>query len=293
MKLTRFEELLREVQKLGASQVIVNLIKTLESGLEDLDPEDIVFGEHGLFLVDERGILTRVIVHIVDKPIDRFFPDETKNAIRNDDFDDSYVVKRVHKYHLVNCSTLKQAESGGWRDKYKMSQRRDGRFFYRFISDNKVYKINEDQLLEVCANCLKEINNKHKSNIIYTKMNFKPEIFFSDEFRDKWINDVSFGMATGSIPNLYQQDWKEISKKYKEKINYQCEGSGCKYPDLSKPDMRKYLHTHHLNMDKANNNYSNLEALCLACHADQPGHEHMKNKHYRDYLKLIKKLRRE
>ena len=73
MKITKFKYLLLEVNKLGASQAVADLSKILESGAADADPSDIVFGEHGLFYVSELGIITRVIVHIVDKSINGLF----------------------------------------------------------------------------------------------------------------------------------------------------------------------------------------------------------------------------
>lgn len=288
MKLTRFDKLLREVEKLGASQVVANLIKSLSSGHADIDPDDIVFGEHGLFLVDENGCLTRVIVHIVDIRVDtHYFPKPAKLALDNDEFHDDALIKKAHKYHLLNCQTLRQASNQGWRDKYKMSQKKDGTFYYRFLAGDKVYKENNDQVLQVCGYCLNELNKKHESSIQYKKSNFLPEIFFSEEFRNNWLNDSDYKVDTKSVPNVYQQDWKEISSKYKNKVNYQCEGDGCRYSDLSSSNMRKYLHCHHVNMEKSDNNYSNLKALCLACHAEQPNHGHMKNNEYTKYVSMI------
>ena len=30
-------------------------------------------------------------------------------------------------------------------------------------------------------------------------------------------------------------------------------------------------------MDKSNNRYANLEALCIKCHSEQPGHSQLNN----------------
>ena len=37
------------------------------------------------------------------------------------------------------------------------------------------------------------------------------------------------------------------------------------------------LRTLNKNMDKSNNRYANLEALCIKCHSEQPGHSQLNN----------------
>lgn len=292
-QLTRFESLLVEVRKLGADKLIKEIARDLETGLLDANPEDIVYGENGLYYVDQRGVLARVIVHIVDKRIDsRYFPDVARKAIDNDNFDDDLVVKKSHKFHVLNCTTLQTAERDGWRDKYKMTQNRDGTFYYRFITKEKVYKENRHQKLLVCSNCLRELNKKYKGQDSFLVDNFSMDKFFSAEYMQHWQKPEDYTLDVESVPNIYQKDWSEISRKFKEKKNYQCEGENCRYRDLSKPELRQYLHCHHRNMDKSNNNFSNLMALCIACHAEQPNHEHMKGAEYKSYIKLVDNLLR-
>ncbi len=278
--------MLREVSKIGADQAVENLSKNLKLGIVDADPENIVFGQNGLFYVDDKGILTRVIVHIVDKPLDHF-EHSAKRAVEQGEFSNPEVLETAHRYHLLNCRTLRQAKKEGWRDKYKMNQNTSGNFYYRFIRHNKVFRENNNQKLHPCFHCLEQINSKHKSKLRFSRSNFSPEIFFSEEFRENWLIDSNYVKATQSVPNCYQQDWDAISNKYKEKTGFQCEEANCRYPDLSDLSMRKYLHCHHLNMDKTNNNFSNLKALCLECHANQPNHSHMKNKTYHEYCQII------
>jgi len=289
LKITRFSLLLREVSKLGATQAIATLSKQLESGHQDVDPNDLVFGEHGLFYLDDSGIVTRIIVHIVDKSVDHF-EYHNKVAIESGDYENPDVVEKVHRYHLLNCATLRRAKSEGWRDRYKMTQKRTGKFFYRFLRDKDVFKTNENQPLHVCFHCLNGINEKHDSNTRFTRSNFSPDVFFSEEFRNHWLVDSGYQVDSETVPNCYQQDWDKISARYKQKVKYQCEGAGCRFPSLSDASMRQYLHCHHVNMDKSDNNFSNLKALCLECHAKQPNHAHMKNKNYRQYIHLVNQI---
>jgi len=200
-------------------------------------------------------------------------------------FDDISLIKKLHKYHLVKCSTIETAESGNWRNKYKMSRRIAGDFYYRFIEGNKVMKVNEHQVLQPCMNCIKEINNFQDANFNFTRSSFNLSIFFDHaSYKPRALSKTS--LACDSVPSIYQSDWSEISRCYKHLKKYQCEGERCPSTDLS--NNKQFLHTHHVNMDKSNNGYSNLKALCLYCHANQPNHAHMKStEEYKEYTRMI------
>lgn len=62
----------------------------------------------------------------------------------------------------------------------------------------------------------------------------------------------------------YTRDWDEISRNYREKHEYTCEKCGLKIDDLFD---RQYIHCHHKDANKLNNNVSNLQCLCLRCHS--------------------------
>ena len=51
--------------------------------------------------------------------------------------------------------------------------------------------------------------------------------------------------------------------------------------------IRQYLHTHHMDGVKSNNNFSTLKCLCINCHEKQPGHEHLR--FHPDYKRFIDK----
>ena len=69
----------------------------------------------------------------------------------------------------------------------------------------------------------------------------------------------------------YVKDWDNISKSIREKHNYTCEICGLKIEDDYD---KQYIHVHHLNGDKLNNNESNLKCLCLYCHAHTDEHHY-------------------
>ena len=146
---------------------------------------------------------------------------------------------------------------------------------------------NEEQVLELCGNCLKEINDLGLYGKKYTTANFKLENFFSEGFKKHWMPDDGLVRDRDSRANVYSNDWDLISKKYRELVNYQCEEINCEKSDLSDPKRHKYLHCHHVDFNKSNNNYSNLKALCIRCHAEQPNHNHLKNlSDYTNYINM-------
>ena len=290
MKFTRFDKLELAIRELGGSKVSAEFVKALSLGELDANPEDLISGDAGIYYLSPEGALTRVIIHIVDKDIrGPYFNAKLRQLIYNGQFDDDALVEQLHKFHLVRCRTIESAETGGWRDRYKMSNRRDGRFYYRFISDSDVYKELVDQRLYICMNCLHRIADAGVIPHGMQKQQFVPKIFFEYTDADEMVGIGEYGeYGSQSVPNKYAKDWPLIAKSLKKKKGFQCEGLDCPHRDLSAPAMRKYLHAHHKDLDKSNNDFSNLEALCVYCHANEPNHSHMKGtRQYREYCDSI------
>ena len=93
-----------------------------------------------------------------------------------------------------------------------------------------------------------------------------------------------------SIPELiphpfdYQAEWwKVLSKWYRDQKNWRCEE--CK---ISLINDRYYLHTHHI-WGTQYNEPKDLKALCLGCHAEQPGRHHHMLRKTEDYKHFMKK----
>lgn len=69
----------------------------------------------------------------------------------------------------------------------------------------------------------------------------------------------------------YPRNWRSIAQACKERADWSCVRCGvC----LADPGVRHLLHAHHCDADPSNNARSNLAALCVACHAEQPGAGH-------------------
>ena len=284
MEITKFNKLRLAVAALGAEPAVAELEKRLRSSGVDIEKSSTVVTSNGIYHIDKSGLLTRVIVHIVDKVVNDRYSDKLPTLVAQHQFESDELVKEINKFHVMNCHTIESAVKDGWSDRYKGSRRTDGRFFYRFLKDNQVIAEQNNQKLNICKNCLKLIARKTGKKMSVDSFDLNS---FFDIHSD--LNNLNQNVQSelACAPNVYQDDWPEISKQYKAINNYQCQGPDCSHPDLSDPGYQKYLHTHHKSFDKTNNQISNLQALCIKCHAEQPNHEQVKvNPDYMEYLRL-------
>lgn len=280
MDFTSFDKLRLSIKKLGASPVVANLDKSLTGIGVSVDDhaDNLVIGEDGIYYVDPSGVLTKAVIHIVDKNVSGRYGGDLEARLGSKQFDDDAVIKDLHKYHLMKCAAIERAEAEGWRkERYFLSRSQDGYFYYRFLKNNDVLLTRDKatrQRLYACKLCLSKLG--YLTNKTYKRETFQlKEFLYSDD--SELVNvDQKGSYADQCSPNVYRKDWPAISRVYKNLKNYQCEQSDCPCPDLSNQQYRKYLHTHHVSFDKSNNNYSNLTALCIYCHANQSHHSHMK-----------------
>lgn len=80
--------------------------------------------------------------------------------------------------------------------------------------------------------------------------------------------------------------WRELSWWYRDQKGWRCEEC-----QISLRDDPYYLHTHHV-WGTRYNEPKDLKALCLACHAEQPGQHHRGLRETEDYKHFIKKYGR-
>jgi len=290
MEVTRFENFEAAIRLLGGTKVPPELVEALQLGVKDARPEDVIAGHDGVYYLSDDGILTRVLVNIVDKAITRRYMSPAQFGLfEKAQFEDDDLVESLHKYHFLRCKTLENAEKHGWRDKYKMSHRTDGRFHYRFLEKNEIRAERQNQRLYACKNCLSAAIANGTIDASVERETFEPHELLQPDEGNKTIGLPEQGeFAEQSVPNKYARDWRLIANALKRKKKYRCEGLGCPNRDLSNQGLRRFLHAHHRDMDKTNNAFSNLEALCIYCHAQQPGHDHIKStSDYRSYLGIL------
>ena len=94
------------------------------------------------------------------------------------------------------------------------------------------------------------------------------------------------GLKGESSSSIYPKNWGSISAAFRKERRYKCEicGVDCRdHPGLTD--------AHHINGDKGNCNYKNLQCLCKYCHSQQPQHRHYKPTEAQ--MKTLRRLWRE
>jgi hypothetical protein len=195
----------------------------------------------------------------------------------------------VKRFHISDCRALERMKNEGRFERYVVTKNTSGRF--RCIPMDRLTREKGAEVeagLMVCKDCLSRLNydgyfsepRPQKENIWRA---FSIEKFLS-EFSPSFVDRPTETDDSQPV-QVYSDDWEEISKKYRERMNWECEGCGIR---LSEKSNRRLLHVHHKNRVVSDNSLSNLIALCIVCHADEPGHSmHIK----REDKKVINSLR--
>ncbi len=194
--------------------------------------------------------------------------------------------KKGNKFHVADCKTLQNMRSRGRFERYVVTNKLDGLFHIEGKDWKTGAQEEGEARLWVCQNCLKQLNYKgaNYGGAYEQARDFDIEEFFanySSYFRYLPSRNAEDGEQEG-----YAEDWREISRKYKEARDFSCEACGV---DLTAH--KNLLHVHHVNGVKSDNKPSNLRVLCLSCHREQPSHGHMFVPH-KD-TQTITRLRRE
>jgi len=145
--------------------------------------------------------------------------------------------------HYFKCSTIDEMIENGKFEHYRASESSIVKIFdwgHGIISK-------QSNQLPFCTNCFKFLH-KLIENI---KLEYKEELSRHNVTDDKNI----YG---------YSLEWKRLSREYRKKQNFQCEECGVQ---IHKSEDKQYIHTHHIDGDKSNNNDSNLRCLCIVCHS--------------------------
>lgn len=188
-----------------------------------------------------------------------------------------------NKFHIADCSKLKEMRKNNRFDRYVVTNDVSGIFPVSGKLSNSHTLIEGKAELYVCKLCLKFLNYRsYKSNRTNVFKEFSLDEFFSHY--STLFN--SFPKTIADKRGGYTDDWAKISLEYRSQKNYSCEAC---HVDLS--SYQHLLHTHHVNGVKRDNVVSNLKALCIDCHRKEPSHEHMRVRS--NEVHTINKLRRD
>ncbi|MDC6350465.1 HNH endonuclease signature motif containing protein [Zeaxanthinibacter sp. PT1] len=167
--------------------------------------------------------------------------------------------KELPKFHLIKCTTIQSfIQDGRFKKRYEWSNAAKNDI--RDIQSDELYK---DETLELCANCRRQIAALENDEDIYDTKDFNLLIEKLEEESEGIEVDI-FG---------YPKDHNRISKLYRTSRKFTCESCGITPRSIMD---RRYWHTHHINGDKTDNRYDNLECLCVLCHANKD-HHHQQN----------------
>ncbi len=255
MKLTDFSELWLAVNKIKIDVIAKTEIRLFENEGLDTDLSDIYATSEGeLFTVLKDGSIRKSIVHICD--ISRY--KEEWN---------------LPKFHIFECNTLESMRRNNRGHRYKKASKNDGQFWMIKATGGEY-----DSLI-LCGYCKNQYNDIYSESVTVNNFDIA-------NYMQKPIQHLRSGITKEldmtTIPSSYADNWPSISKERKQYYKWICQE--CFY-DLS--DLKKYLHTHHINADITNNKHENLKVLCIECHAKEFKHEHIKKKlEYKQFLQL-------
>lgn len=153
------------------------------------------------------------------------------------------------KFHITKCKIISEQRA---------RRQFDGRYFWHNsntvnIEDRSNGDIHDNVNLTLCNYCRNQsdITEYNDTTGFYSLLDIQDQVNMNSETEV----DI-FG---------YTLDWAQISREYRLEKEYTCEKCNI---HISEPADRRFIHVHHKNGDKTNNRRSNLECLCVLCHAN-------------------------
>lgn len=249
---------------------VINIDKILEKTGIDIPPGDLEYAADGTLEYEGR----KVVVYIRDQ----YVPSDSNR-------------EQLCKFHVADCVTLQGMRQSNRYERYVVTTRTDGKFIVNFLGESW-YRDKEEEVerrLYVCKNCLSRLNYNGYKSYGYSgygqrKKNAIRESFDLREFFERYGSQITREPTHTDITaplNTYPPNWNQISHRYKEKRNWECEECG-----INLRDERKFLHVHHINGQKNNNNDKNLLSLCIGCHANKPQHHQLRS--HPDYWEYMR-----
>lgn len=188
-------------------------------------------------------------------------------------------VWNLPRFHFANCETLQKMRQEKRFERYVVAARKDGLFEVNLIENEKNVRSSTERL-RVCQNCLSALSYEGFSREMPSReREARVSAFRLDKFFSAYPRALLMGrpeqMSNFAPLNVYPDDFPELAAKIKAARGWRCEALGCGVV-LSAPELRKYLHLHHVNGQKYDSRPENLSLRCISCHSDEPRHAHVK-----------------
>lgn len=148
------------------------------------------------------------------------------------------------KYHVCQCPT--KVEFSGFNYASAMP--------VEIYCRDQQKKLEELQYLKLCYNCI----TASQKGIYAFLAKDKPWYEYVLEYANSNNQIAKETKADG-----YVVLWKQISEAIRERAEFKCE-----ICNIHLKDDKYYLEVHHKDYKKSNNSISNLQSLCVLCHAN-------------------------
>lgn len=193
------------------------------------------------------------------------------------------------RFHVADCRTLETMRANNRFERYVVATRDDGLFSLNIIPPNEwsggVRSVTEQ--LPVCQNCLTKLRwdgfahgmDKLTRRDIVDRFSIAQ---FFGVYGKTLVTKAPLHDAKTAPLNTYSVDFSALGDRIKTEREYRCDGCG-----INLTNYRKFLHAHHKDGQKNNTRAENITVLCVACHAEQFNHSHIKRTpDYVEFLRL-------
>lgn len=163
--------------------------------------------------------------------------------------------KSLPKFHIADCDVVQNRKN--LHGDYIWTNSEKVQLYDRGQLGAPAYPAKDElTVLQLCNNCRKMVAGQLGT-------------FLTTEVFHKYLLE-QYEAAKPAVPIItdvygYTMDFATISRRFRKECNYTCER--CQRV-LSSGYCRQCLHVHHRNGIKTDNRLSNLECLCIRCHAE-------------------------